>query len=270
MLRIPAQMLLLSYIIVKRAYLDVKFIGKVKAQSIDIVPFFTESSHNLYLNFMIMWQKEGMFCLNIKIKRENKRISMIYRKTLILMFGLMLLFLAACGGTPTVGSDAATTAEMAGMDHDMSKTAGDEPYDALFIDSMIMHHQGAIEMANQALTEATKPEIKTLAEAIIKAQEAEIGQMQEWRKNWYPDLAPTTGMGMDMGTMEIDSDSGKPFDQRFIEAMIPHHEGAINMAKDAQQNAEYEEIKNLSGEIITAQEAEIGQMRQWLKDWYGQ
>jgi uncharacterized protein (DUF305 family) len=160
--------------------------------------------------------------------------------------------------------------EMAGMEHDMSKMTGDEPYDALFIDGMIIHHQGAIEMANQALQEATKPEIKTLAEAIIKAQEAEIAQMQAWRESWYPDLAPTAGMGMDMGTMEVDGDTGKPFDQRFIEAMIPHHEGAIAMAKDAQQKAEHEEIKNLSGEIVAAQEAEIVQMQQWLKDWYGQ
>jgi uncharacterized protein (DUF305 family) len=152
----------------------------------------------------------------------------------------------------------------------MLQMEGSGPYDALFIDSMIVHHQGAINMANQALKEATKPEIKTLAENIIKAQQAEIAQMQEWRKAWYSDLAETTGMGKDMGTMEVSSDASKPFDQRFIEAMIPHHEGAIGMATDAQQKAEHEEIKQLTGAIITAQEAEIAQMKQWLKDWYGQ
>lgn len=152
----------------------------------------------------------------------------------------------------------------------MSTMPDSGPYDALFIDSMILHHRGAIDMANQALKEATRPEIKTLAENIIKAQEAEIKQMQAWRNSWYPNLAETAGMGMDMGTMEISSDTSKPFEQRFIEAMIPHHQGAIGMARDAQQKTEHEEIKKLAGEIVTAQEAEIAQMKQWLKDWYGQ
>jgi uncharacterized protein (DUF305 family) len=172
---------------------------------------------------------------------------------------VVLLLLAACSGAATSGTE-----------HDMSNMEGNEPYDALFIDSMILHHQGAVEMANQALSEATKPEIRAMAEEIIKAQEAEITQMQQWRQSWYPDLEPTTGMEMGMGTMEISNDSSKPFEQRFIEAMIPHHEGAIGMAKDAQQKAEHEEIKQLSGAIITAQEAEIAQMQAWLKAWFGQ
>jgi len=199
---------------------------------------------------------------------------MLHQLRLFFVAGLTILSLAACGAasTPPPADLVTPTAmgNMPGMEHDMSKMDEAGPYDALFIDSMIMHHQGAIDMANQALEEATKPEIKALAEAIIKAQEAEIAQMQEWRKNWYPDLAPTAGMGMDMGTMEVSSDSSKLFDQRFIEAMIPHHEGAIAMAKDAQQKAEHQEIKTLSEAIITAQEAEIAQMQQWLKDWFGQ
>lgn len=203
---------------------------------------------------------------------------MSQRFSLIFISGLIMLLLSACGGATQTEAPSSTAVpatpraadQTSGMDHNMSQMEGSGPYDALFIDSMIVHHQGATNMANQALKEATKPEIKTLAENIIKAQQAEIAQMQEWRKAWYPDLAETAGMGMDMGTMEVSSDASKPFDQRFIEAMIPHHEGAIGMAKDAQQKAEYEEIKQLTGAIITAQEAEIAQMKQWLKDWYGQ
>ncbi len=85
---------------------------------------------------------------------------------------------------------------------------------------------------------------------------------------WYPELAETTGTAMDMGPMEVPAGDA-PFDQGFIQAMIPHHESAITMARDALQKAEQQEIKGLAQAIISAQEAEIAQMRQWLSAWYG-
>ena len=200
-----------------------------------------------------------------------------------ILFAIIMVFLVACGTsqqTTAPGATAASSAPtavaaptalgaMQGMGHgSMGDTTA--PYDAQFIDSMIEHHQGAIDMANQALKEATKPELKTLAQNIVTAQQAEIKQMQEWRKAWYPSLAPTEGMGMDMGEMQISSDTSKLFDLRFIEVMISHHQGAITMAKDAQQKAEHAEIKTLAQNIISAQEAEIAQMQQWQKEWSGQ
>lgn len=156
------------------------------------------------------------------------------------------------------------------MDHGaMGSPDADAPYDARFIDGMIMHHQGAISMAEQALEESERPEIRELAQSIISAQQDEIGRMQGWRGDWYAGLAPTGGLGMDMGDMGVGDDASLPFDQRFITAMIAHHQGAIEMAKDAQQNAEHTEISGLAGEIITAQEAEIGRMEQWQRDWFG-
>ena len=70
--------------------------------------------------------------------------------------------------------------------------------------------------------------------------------------------------------MAISSDTSKPFDLRFIEAMIPHHESAIMMAKDAQQKSTRPEIQDLATAIITAQEAEIAQMQAWRQTWSGQ
>ena len=158
---------------------------------------------------------------------------------------------------------------MDGMDHNMMAVDPAKPFDAQFIDSMLEHHQGAVEMAEQALEQAEHAELRTLAEAIIAAQTQEIEQMTAWRASWYPDLAPTGGMSMGMGEMSISTDESKAFDQRFIEAMISHHQGAIDMAQMAQHMAEHEEIKTLADAIIEAQQAEIQQMQSWLQEWFG-
>lgn len=159
------------------------------------------------------------------------------------------------------------TSTMAGMDHgNIQMGNSNEPFDLLFIDSMIVHHQGAIEMAIEAQQEATKAEIKSLADAIIAAQEAEIQQMQEWRAVWYPDAVATEGIGMDMGTMAVAA-GDTLYDLRFIEAMIPHHKGAIGMAQSALTMSEHPELKSLAGNIIQAQEAEIAQMQEWQAAW---
>jgi len=52
--------------------------------------------------------------------------------------------------------------------------------------------------------------------------------------------------------------------------MIPHHEAAVVIAKDALQKSQRPEIKNLAQEIIKAQDTEINQMKQWRKTWYNQ
>ena len=64
--------------------------------------------------------------------------------------------------------------------HDMSSMNNDTPYDALFIDSMIVHHQGAITMAQEALEKAQHTELKTFAQNVIIVQNGEITQMQKW------------------------------------------------------------------------------------------
>lgn len=203
----------------------------------------------------------------------------MFQKLVILMIGIILIFaLSACGqtnsatdipaaiDTPVVAVDHSDGE----MEHTMDGGSSTAPFDAQFIDSMIEHHQGAITMAKQALAESERSEIRQLSEGIIAAQQKEIEQMKAWRQAWYPDLAATGGMGMGMGDMAVSSQGDQPFDQRFISAMISHHQGAIEMAKAAQTQAEHAEIKQLAEAIITAQEAEIEQMQTWNQQWFGQ
>jgi uncharacterized protein (DUF305 family) len=172
-----------------------------------------------------------------------------------------------------------------GMSHDISMDLGaaDANYDLRFIDSMIFHHQGAVNMAEEALKKSKRPEMKKLAQNIIVAQKQEIKQMKQWRKSWYPNASDTPmawheqmghmmAMSEDMKkNMMMSMDLGKAdadFDLRFINAMIPHHEGALVMAKDALSKSKRLEIKKLSQDIVTSQQQEIEQMKQWRKDWY--
>ncbi|OGE88613.1 MAG: hypothetical protein A2722_04110 [Candidatus Doudnabacteria bacterium RIFCSPHIGHO2_01_FULL_50_11] len=77
---------------------------------------------------------------------------------------------------------------MSGVMEDMmsglENKTGDE-FDRAFIDEMTVHHEGAIDMANEALRNAKHQEIKSMANDIISAQSKEIIQMKEWREQWY-------------------------------------------------------------------------------------
>jgi uncharacterized protein (DUF305 family) len=112
---------------------------------------------------------------------------MVKNSVIVLIWAVVTAgWLAACAGAPLTAEQPSTGGQA--MEHDMAAMSPGAPYDAIFIDSMIVHHQGAIGMAQQALQEATQPEIKTMAEAIIEGQQAEIDRMQSWRAAWFPDL----------------------------------------------------------------------------------
>lgn len=74
-------------------------------------------------------------------------------------------------------------------------------------------------------------------------------------------------MGIDAMTNNLKGKSGNDFDQLFISEMIIHHQGAIDMANLAKQNAKHDEIKKLADDIVSAQTKEIAQMKQWQKNW---
>lgn len=171
-------------------------------------------------------------------------------------------FLVACGGG---------TADQHGAGHG-SSTNADAEYDQTFIDAMVPHHEAAVEMAEVARRKAEHPELKALADAIVADQDREIAQMKRWRKEWYgSDTIPPGMGGHQMSGMDTDMkmlEEAQPFDKAFIDAMIPHHQSAIAMAREAQTKAKRQEIKDLAGQIIAAQQREIDQMRSWRALWY--
>ncbi len=170
-----------------------------------------------------------------------------------------------------------------GMTHNMDVGPADANYDLRFLDSMIPHHQGALVMAQEVLTKSKRPELIKLAKKIISDQSKEITQMQQWRKQWYPQASATPVMWhsemsheMPMTTaykemMQMNMSLGKAdagFDKRFLDAMIPHHQGAVTMAKDALQKSQRPELQKYVKSIITSQQEEIDTMTQWRNQWY--
>ncbi len=126
--------------------------------------------------------------------------------------------------------------------------------------------------------------MKTLGNDIIQAQLNEIGQMQDWRTQWFniQPLATHPGMMRDMTEMIKMEQSGMmkmppgqmsgmmkmDVDLWFLDNMIPHHQGAIDMANMALKNSERQEIITLAQSIITSQQKEISMMQQWKSAWY--
>jgi uncharacterized protein (DUF305 family) len=215
-----------------------------------------------------------------------------------IFFGLSLIALAATSGIITTCSQTGAQPSsptmmdtgMKGMNHGgmgkMSMDLGpaDASLDLRFIDAMTPHHQGAVEMAKEAQQKSKRPEVQKLAANIIQAQDKELAQMKQWRTAWYPKAGTTPmaynaqmghmmamspeqkkGMMMSQNLGSADAD----FDLRFINAMIPHHEGAVTMAKEALSKTKRPEIKQMAKAIVTSQQAEIKQMKQWRKTWYG-
>lgn len=153
--------------------------------------------------------------------------------------------------------------------------------DSHFIEQMIPHHEGAIDMATLALTKATHPEIKTLAIAIIEAQNKEIVDMKSWYKDWFDADVPKantsrmgggmmSGRGMHMGGTEDMSalENASDFDKAFIEGMIPHHQLAVMMAQMLKAGTNRPEMLTLANNIIESQTKEIEQMQGWYNTWY--
>lgn len=216
-------------------------------------------------------------------------------------FGLLALLLAvslalaSCAGAEPSSaeqgsseqdSDEESAGDMQGMDHsnmDMGSEGmmaasemlmeGGEYSDERFIDAMVPHHQGAIDMAEVALENAEHLELPQLADNVISTQQAEIEQLRSIKEQEFGTSEVPTQMSpeeMEMMGMEDPAElaNQRPFDLAFINAMIPHHESAIEMAQVALAESDNPAVRDLAGRIVDDQTREIEQMRGWLEEWY--
>ena len=99
---------------------------------------------------------------------------------------------AQLAGSVDVG-DLGVPDHLKGMDQDMEMLRKADPFDREFIDMMVPHHEGAIAMAEAELEKGENPELKKLAQAVIDAQQREIDEMNEHRKENFGGPVPESG-----------------------------------------------------------------------------
>jgi len=142
--------------------------------------------------------------------------------------------------------------------------------DVMFAQQMIAHHGQALDMAKLVPSRSTDPKVADLAARIEKAQDPEIRQMRAWLATWGAGSA-TDMPGMTHGAMpgmmpademsKLEAAKGTEFDRRWLDMMIRHHQGAVDMAETELSRGGNAEAKALARKIIDAQQAEITEMR---------
>jgi uncharacterized protein (DUF305 family) len=181
------------------------------------------------------------------------------------------LFLSSCSSAQTNGE----------TDHPKSdepvitgQPAGYNADDVAFATNMIPHHQQAVDLSALVPDRSTNADLIALAQQISAAQQPEINVMKVFLVQWNENPDANSGHAGHGNTMQgmvdettmtkLKSLNGAEFDKLWLESMISHHQGAIEMAKAEVANGDNVDAKSLAKTIVTTQEAEIGQMKQML------
>ncbi|GAA3541020.1 DUF305 domain-containing protein [Aeromicrobium flavum] len=156
--------------------------------------------------------------------------------------------------------------------------AGHNDADVAFAQQMIPHHEQAVMMSEMAQARAERPQVKDLAADIKAAQGPEIETMRGWLESWDEDV-PGGMSGMDHGDMDhgdmtgmmsedqmndLEGASGTEFDRMFLQMMIEHHEGAVEMARTEKSDGKAADVIALAEDIERTQTEEIRLMKSLL------
>lgn len=155
-----------------------------------------------------------------------------------------------------------------------ARSAAHNDADVSFASDMIIHHEQAIEMAQMVDDNTVDPAVADLADRIEAAQAPEIELMTGWLEEWDEPVPDQGAMdhsnmeGMDgmagMMTAEdmaaLEAADGAAFQTMWLEMMIEHHQGAVEMARSVLDEGQYEPARKVAETIIETQQAEIEEM----------
>lgn len=179
------------------------------------------------------------------------------------------LTLAGCADTDDdAGSGAAEVAQ---------ENADVNEADVMFATMMLPHHEQAIEMSDIVLEkDDVDPDVRALAEQIKAAQGPEIEQLEGWLEEWgadaddmgsmdHGDHGSMSGMMSEADLEELRSADGQEASRLFLEQMIEHHRGAVEMAETQVEDGRSPEAVELARTIVETQNEEIEQMESLLQ-----
>ena len=183
----------------------------------------------------------------------------------------MFLTLTACGSDVSTDTSTDTSSEVNTTEHNDA--------DVKFATDMIRHHSQALDMVDLTESRDLDPEVQALAEDIRDAQTPEVETMTGWLTEWDEPVPDIEAGGHDMGgdmesempgmmTAEdmtaLDDASDTEFQNMWLETMIEHHEGAVEMAEAEESDGLYKPAVDLAKGIQESQTAEIEKMQTLL------
>jgi len=145
----------------------------------------------------------------------------------------------------------------------MSLGAADRTFDLRYINAMIAHHRGAMLLAEQLSKNTSRPEMQTLAKAILDDEPKAIAELYNWKKDWYGD----TKKVRDPIVANLGPADDK-FDLRFLNAIIAHHEAGIIMTKETHQKSSRAEILNNADAVEAFLKNGIEALKGLRSSWY--
>ena len=179
----------------------------------------------------------------------------------------LTLTLSACGSDDSGGSN--DTSQVSTTEHNDA--------DVAFASDMLQHHAQALSMVDLTLDRPLDPEVQQLADQIREAQAPEIETFADWLTDWDEEVPETMrdhsnaghdmdDMGEVMGGMDADDMTAlqdspdAEFQTMWLEMMVEHHEGAVEMATTETEDGQYKPAIDLANDIITSQTEEIETM----------
>ena len=177
-----------------------------------------------------------------------------------------IVVLSSCSKTEDHSAPASSTATTS------EQVAAHNAHDVMFAQMMIPHHQQAVELSALVPDRSTNPAVVKLAATISGEQQPEITAMKALLVQWEvdPNTAsdhsdmPMDGMVDDATMAKLQSLKGAEFDTLWLQSMISHHQGAIAMAGGEAAGGQNVDMIAMAEKIVTAQQAEIDQMKQML------
>ena len=145
----------------------------------------------------------------------------------------------------------------------MSLGRADRTFDLRYLNAMIAHHRGAMLLAEQLGERTARPEMRSLAEMILKDEPTAIDELYAWKKEWYGDLkrvrdpiVPNLG------------EAGETIDLRFLNAMIAHHEAGLVMTAEARRKSSRTEVLDNADAVEDFLVGGVDALTELRSSWY--